>query len=96
MDLSKATWRKSSHSAPNGGNCVEVTAWNKSSYSASNGGDCVEVAPWRKSSRSGSNGGNCVEVAGRRAGIAVRDSKNPEGGVLLLSGAAFRALTAGL
>jgi hypothetical protein len=24
MDLSKATWRKSSRSSPNGGNCVEV------------------------------------------------------------------------
>jgi hypothetical protein len=24
MDLTKATWRKSSHSGANGGNCVEV------------------------------------------------------------------------
>ncbi len=45
MDLTGAVWRKSSYSAGNGGNCVEVAeVWRKSSYSASNGGDCVEVA----------------------------------------------------
>ena len=45
MDLTGAVWRKSSYSASNGGNCVEVAeVWRKSSYSASNGGDCVEVA----------------------------------------------------
>ncbi|MFF0729445.1 DUF397 domain-containing protein [Streptomyces sp. NPDC004134] len=39
------TWRKSSYSGDNGGNCVEVAAdWRKSSYSGNNGGDCVEVA----------------------------------------------------
>ncbi|GAB1337312.1 DUF397 domain-containing protein [Streptomyces sp. E-15] len=37
------TWVKSSYSAGDGGQCVEV-AWTKSSYSAGNGGDCVEVA----------------------------------------------------
>ena len=42
---SALSWRKSSYSAGNGGNCVEVAeVWRKSSYSASNGGDCVEVA----------------------------------------------------
>ncbi|MGH3862676.1 DUF397 domain-containing protein [Actinokineospora sp.] len=43
---------------------------------------------WRKSSRSGGNGGQCVEVAlvGERG--AVRDSKNPEGGVLRTQGLA--------
>ena len=45
MDLTGAMWRKSSYSAGNGGNCIEVAeVWRKSSYSASNGGDCVEVA----------------------------------------------------
>lgn len=33
---------------------------------------------WVKSSRSAGNG-QCVEVAGTRDGVAVRDSKNPEG-----------------
>ena len=36
-------WRKSSYSADNGGNCVEVGTWRKSSHSGSNNGDCVEV-----------------------------------------------------
>lgn len=40
------TWRKSSFSDTQGGNCVEVgVAWRKSSFSESNGGDCVEVGP---------------------------------------------------
>jgi hypothetical protein len=25
MDMSGATWRKSSYSGPNGGNCIEIT-----------------------------------------------------------------------
>ena len=40
----------------------------------------------RKSSRSGSNGGACVEVARNLPRIvAVRDSKNPHGPVLIIS-----------
>jgi hypothetical protein len=43
-------------------------------------------AEWRKSSRSGDNGGNCVEVARNLPGVvAVRDSKNPGGPVLVVS-----------
>ncbi|XVQ10516.1 DUF397 domain-containing protein [Spirillospora sp. CA-255316] len=47
-------------------------------------------AKWRKSSYSGSNGGNCVELAGRAGAVAVRDSKDPDGPVLLLTPAALR------
>lgn len=36
-------WVKSSYSAGNGGDCVEV-AWRRSSYSSGEGGQCVEVA----------------------------------------------------
>jgi hypothetical protein len=43
-------------------------------------------AGWFKSSFSNGQGGNCVEVARNLPGvIAVRDSKNPDGPVLLVS-----------
>lgn len=41
-------------------------------------------AAWRKSSYSGGNGA-CVEVATVGGRVAVRDSKNPNGGVLLFT-----------
>jgi hypothetical protein len=47
-------------------------------------------AEWRKSTHSGSNGGDCVELAGAPGLVAVRDSKDPEGPVLLLTPAALR------
>ncbi|GAA2269593.1 hypothetical protein GCM10010402_27060 [Actinomadura luteofluorescens] len=98
MDLTNLTWRKASRSGENGGNCVELAglAWRKSSLSGENGGDCVELAElaWCKSTHSGPNGGECVEladVAGATVGaVAVRDSKDPDGPVLLLTRAALR------
>lgn len=48
-------------------------------------------ATWRKSSFS-QNGGNCVEVANLATGIAVRDSKNPDGPVLAITPASWSAL----
>jgi hypothetical protein len=51
---------------------------------------------WRKSSYSG-NGGNCVEVALAVPGaVAVRDSKDPGGGVLLFTADEWRAFAAGV
>ncbi|SNT56544.1 protein of unknown function [Actinomadura meyerae] len=47
-------------------------------------------AKWRKSSHSGPNGGNCVELADAAGVVAVRDSKDPDGPVLLLTRAALR------
>ena len=43
------------------------------------------IAPtaWRRSSRC--EGGNCLEVAETEAGIAVRDSKRPDGPLLRFS-----------
>jgi hypothetical protein len=52
------------------------------------------TAVWRKSSHSGSNG--CVEVARVGDLIAVRDSKDPEGGVLLFNAREWRAFVAGV
>jgi hypothetical protein len=41
---------------------------------------------WHRSSYSGNGGGNCVEVATDMPGVvAVRDSKNPDGPVLMVS-----------
>jgi len=51
--------------------------------------DLKNVA-FRKSSYSASNGGDCVELAGVPGAVAVRDSKDPDGPVLLLTRAALR------
>lgn len=48
-------------------------------------------ATWRKASRSGENGGNCVELADVAGVVAVRDSKDPDGPVLLLTRTALRS-----
>ena len=43
-------------------------------------------AIWRKSSRSSTNGGDCVEVADNALDVvAVRDSKDQEGPVLVFA-----------
>ena len=47
---------------------------------------------WRKSSHSAHEGGECVEVADLTHAIAVRDSKNPTGPMLVVDRAAFRTL----
>lgn len=51
---------------------------------------------WVKSSYSGAEGGNCVEWAPTYAAatgvVPVRDSKNPNGPALMLSGGAFAGL----
>jgi hypothetical protein len=50
--LRDASWRKSSYSNGEGGNCVEV------------GYDFPGAARWRKSTYSNGDGGNCVVGAG--------------------------------
>jgi len=51
---------------------------------------------WIKSSHSGSQG-DCVEVAALPDnGIAVRDSKDPDGGVLRFTSAQWRAFINGV
>lgn len=53
----------------------------------------LSCAEWRKSTRSGGNGGACVEVAAVQRTIAVRDSKSPDGPVLLVTPDAWRTFT---
>ncbi|MFI0776278.1 DUF397 domain-containing protein [Streptomyces sp. NPDC021212] len=52
----------------------------------------LKGAVWRKSSYSGSSEGQCVEcadVSSTHSGIAVRDSKAPEGPALLFAPEGF-------
>jgi hypothetical protein len=52
-------------------------------------------ARWRKSSYSGNTGGECVEVADLGTpGVAMRDSKEPEAGILTVSPEAYAAFVA--
>ncbi|WP_281369129.1 DUF397 domain-containing protein [Phytohabitans rumicis] len=44
---------------------------------------------WRKSTRSAGNG-QCVEIATMSDGIAMRDSKDPEGPILQFRAATWR------
>ena len=51
---------------------------------------------WRKSSYSNTQGGNCVEVADLPDGMAVRDSKNPDGPTLQFTLAEWQAFIVGI
>lgn len=51
---------------------------------------------WRKSSRSGPNCDNCVEVAELPAAVAVRDSQDPDGALLLFPAHHWAHFLAGL
>ncbi|MGF0171762.1 DUF397 domain-containing protein [Streptomyces sp. Marseille-Q5077] len=85
-DLSNASWRKSTYSDGNGGDCVEVAY------------DFPGAARWRKSSYSDGNGGNCVEVADGVTGVVpVRDSKlASDSPVLLIPAHAWRGFLTSL
>ena len=51
-------------------------------------------ARWRKSSFSGGGGSNCVEVADAGQAVAVRDSKDAPGPVLVVGQHAWRQFAA--
>ena len=53
-------------------------------------------ATWRKSTYSNGSGGNCVEVADLRSGQAVRDSKHPEGPILVFAREGWQAFVQGI
>lgn len=73
VDLTQLVWKKSSRSGQDHSNsaCVEMA---------------FAQAEWRKSSRSSQDGSNgaCVEVAFRGSAVALRDSKAPGQGALVL------------
>jgi hypothetical protein len=54
----------------------------------------LSTATWRKSSYSSGGGSNCVEVAVVSGSVAIRDSKNPDGPVHVVSPESFRDLIA--
>lgn len=83
VDIAGARWRKSSRSnGEAGSNCVEVA---------------LVSADWRKSSFSnGEAGSACVEVAFTGPAAALRDSKNPDGPVLVVPAASFKNCLTGL
>jgi hypothetical protein len=54
-------------------------------------------ARWRKASLSGNNGGNCVEVATSLPGVvAIRDSKDQDGPVLIFTSEEWEAFCNGV
>ncbi|MFF8788475.1 DUF397 domain-containing protein [Streptomyces sp. NPDC015125] len=78
IDLSTVTWRKSTYSNPDGGQCIEVSD------------DLLSTATWRKSSHSNQDGGACLEVSDDfPALVPVRDSKHPHGPALLFEAPAW-------
>jgi len=57
----------------------------------------LSAASWIKSSYSGANGGDCIEIAPEFPSVVpVRDSKTPDGPVLLVSRAAWGAFASAL
>ncbi len=55
----------------------------------------LSTARWRKSSRS-TDTSNCVEVVVTGHAVAVRDSKHPTGGAVILTPRAWTAFTTAL
>ncbi|MDT0320068.1 DUF397 domain-containing protein [Streptomyces millisiae] len=55
----------------------------------------LSAAVWRRSSYSNQDGGECLEVADGIPGVLpIRDSKRPDGPVLVVDGAAWAGFVA--
>jgi len=88
--------RNSSHTGQGGGLCVEFgETWLRSSHSA-NGTTCVELTEAWRAAHSRDEGATCVQVQPPVGLVAIRDSKDPDGGMLVVSRRAFRRLTRSL
>lgn len=55
--------------------------------------DGLTPAAWRKSSRTSPTSNDCVEVATVAQAVAVRDSKDPDGPMLVISPADWQKFT---
>lgn len=77
MDLTEGVWRKALKSHEEGDACIELALLPHSTRG------------WRKASRSTAQADNCIEGAGA-AVVAVRDSKDVGGPVLVLTRGEFR------
>lgn len=53
----------------------------------------LNKAVWRKASRSTAEGDNCIEVAMASQMVALRDSKDPNGPMLIIGHTEFRQFT---
>ncbi|WP_416975413.1 DUF397 domain-containing protein [Streptomyces sp. 4F14] len=85
VDLSSVSWRKSSYSNTDGGNCLEVSD------------DLLSTVEWRKSSYSNTDGGQCLEVSDSIPSLVpVRDSKDPSVGSLLFTSDSWAAFLTGI
>ena len=51
----------------------------------------LTAARWRRSSYSNPDGGSCIEVADGLGVVPVRDSKDPQGPVLVIPSASWAA-----
>ncbi|GAA3859669.1 DUF397 domain-containing protein [Saccharothrix violaceirubra] len=69
------------------------TGWFRSSHSSAGSNTCVEVrfTDWSKSSHSSGGSNTCVEVRFAETAVGIRDSKNPTGPRLEVTGRAWAA-----
>lgn len=58
--------------------------------------DTVDNSTWRKATYSGNNGGNCVETADAKGGVAVRDTTDRGGVMLVIAPGAWSAFVGSL
>jgi Domain of unknown function (DUF397) len=58
--------------------------------------EITDLTNWRKSSYSSNGGGECVETANAAGVVAVRDTADRDGGILIFTASAWAAFAASL